>query len=104
MDISDVNNFIETVQNLVTEDTVTNYSSLTPAVISVTEGGKYFKVISGGSCWGFISKYDGHFKGIPIKVGDLMKGANWSSPAKHSRGNILDGTASYGVHGPTYLK
>jgi hypothetical protein len=53
--------------------------------------------------WGFISRYDGDYKGVPIKKGDLMKAASRDSPAKHSRGNIIDGTAAYGVWGVNYL-
>jgi len=26
------------------------------------------------------------------------------APAKHARGNIIDGTARYGVYGPEYIK
>jgi len=32
-----------------------------------------------------------------------MKAASRDSPAKHSRGNIVDGTARYGVYGVQYL-
>jgi hypothetical protein len=53
--------------------------------------------------WGFISRFDGDYKGVPIKKGDLMKAASRDSPAKHSRGNIIDGTAAYGVWGVNYL-
>jgi hypothetical protein len=53
--------------------------------------------------WGFISRYDGDYKGVPIKKGDLMKAASRDSAAKHSRGNIIDGTAKYGVYGVAYL-
>ena len=35
--------------------------------------------------------------------GDLLKAATWKAPAKHARGNIIDGTARYGVYGPEYL-
>tara|TARA_B110000238_G_scaffold143741_1_gene155038 strand:- start:590 stop:733 length:144 start_codon:yes stop_codon:yes gene_type:complete len=37
-------------------------------------------------------------------VGDLLKPASWSAPAKHARGNILNGSASYDSYGPNYLK
>ena len=51
----------------------------------------------------FISRVDGDLKGSPIKKGDLLKAATWKAPAKHARGNIIDGTARYGVYGPDYL-
>ena len=53
--------------------------------------------------WGFISTVDGTLHGAPVKVGDLLKAATWKAPAKHARGNILDGTARYGPYGPEYL-
>jgi hypothetical protein len=46
---------------------------------------------------------DGEHLGAPIKKGDLMKAASWRAAAKHSRGNIFDGTAKYGMYGPKYL-
>jgi len=81
----------------------TNFPSLTPKLIKIKQGQRYIKLISDRSVWGFISKYDGEFKGVPIKVGDLMKAASWSAPAKHSRGNVINGTTSYTTYGPSYL-
>ena len=96
--------FIGCVDELVHHEFTTKYSNLSIPKLEVKEGSKYYKLISSrGSVWGFISKYDGFHKGAPVKVGDLLMAASWSSPAKHSRGNIIDGTASYGVYGPTYL-
>ena len=74
-----------------------------PVVIG-SVGRKYIKLTCGLSAWGFISRVDGVLKGSPIKKGDLLKAAGYNTPAKHSRGNIIDGTASYGEHGPSYLK
>jgi hypothetical protein len=54
--------------------------------------------------WGFISRYDGEYKELPIKKGDLLKAASRDTPAKHSRGSIIDGTARYGVYGVEYLR
>lgn len=67
-------------------------------------GNKFIRLWQGTSCWGFISRVDGDLKGSPIKKGDLLKCASWKSPAKHARGNIIDGTARYGVYGPEYIK
>ena len=43
-------------------------------------------------------------KGSLVCVGDLLKAEGWNAPAKHSRGNIFDGTAKYTMFGPAYLK
>ena len=69
----------------------------------VEVGNKFIRLWCGTGCWGFISRVDGDLKGAPIKKGDLLKCASWKSPAKHARGNIIDGTAKYGVYGPDYL-
>jgi len=99
-----VDNFVNKVNEELLEYYTTRFSSLTPRLITIeNRGSKYVKLIHDRSVWGFISKYDGVFKGVPIKVGDLMKAASWSSPAKHSRGNIIDGTASYSEYGPSYI-
>ena len=69
----------------------------------VEVGQKYIRLWVGTSCWGFISRVDGDLKGSPIKKGDLLKAATWKAPAKHARGNIIDGTARYSTYGPEYL-
>jgi hypothetical protein len=79
-------------------DMVNQYSDL---IVEV--GNKYIRLWVGNGCWGFISRVDGDLKGEPIKRGDLLKAATWKAPAKHARGNIMDGTARYGVYGPEYL-
>ena len=71
--------------------------------LTVEIGNKFIRLWDGTSCWGFISRVDGDLKGSPIKKGDLLKCASWKAPAKHARGNIIDGTARYGVYGPEYL-
>ena len=76
-------------------------SQYTELVVEI--GNKYIRLWMGTSCWGFISRVDGDLKGAPIKKGDLLKAATWKAPAKHARGNIIDGTARYGVYGPEYL-
>ena len=73
-----------------------------PVVVEI--GNKFIRIWHGSSCWGFISRIDGDLKGSPIKKGDLLKAATWKAPAKHARGNIIDGTARYGVYGPEYIK
>jgi hypothetical protein len=104
----EVENFVKCVEELIYNDTLRNFPNLLKksgrATVEIKNNTKYYKLISNKSVWGFISKVDGIFKGSPIKVGDLLMPASWSTPAKHSRGNILDNTACYGVYGPTYLK
>jgi hypothetical protein len=75
--------------------------SWTPLVAK--KGSKFIKIQNGSMVWGFVSMYDGEFQGFPVKKGDLMKPASWRAPAKHSRGNIFDGTARYKWTGPEYL-
>jgi len=79
-------------------DMPNQYSELTVEI-----GNKFIRLWQGTGCWGFISRVDGDLKGSPIKKGDLLKAATWKAPAKHARGNIIDGTARYGVYGPEYL-
>jgi hypothetical protein len=98
-----VETFIEKVNAEIKEYYSTQLPNLTPHPIEMRVGNKFIKLISNGYVWGFISRYDGEYKGAPIKKGDLMKPAGYASPAKHSRGNIADGTARYGVYGATYL-
>ena len=72
--------------------------------LEVTKGNKYMKVMDGTTVWAFISMVDGLLKNSPIKKGDLLKPASWRTPAKHSRGDIFDGTDSWTYYGPEYLK
>ena len=98
-----VEKFIEKVNSEIEEYYATHLSNLTPPKMEIKIGNKFIKLISNRSVWGFISRYDGEYKGEPIKKGDLLKAASYASPAKHSRGNIIDGTARYGVYGVQYL-
>lgn len=98
-----VEKFVEKVNTEIQSYYSTNAPDLTPKPMEMRVGTKFIKLISNGSVWGFISRFDGDYKGVPIKKGDLMKAASYASPAKHSRGNIIDGTARYGVYGVTYL-
>lgn len=96
--------FVEEVQSTINEYYAKNFPSLKVPTLEVSIGKKYIKLIKENSVWGFISRYDGFLKGYPVKKGDLLMAAGWNSPAKHSRGNIVDGTAKYGPYGPIYLK
>ena len=98
-----VQKFITKVNSEIEEYYSTHLSNLTPKPMEMRVGSKFIKLISNGSVWGFISRYDGEYKGVPIKKGDLLKAASWKAPAKHARGNIIDGTARYSVYGPQYI-
>ena len=80
-----------------------NFSYKPYEPLKVEKGRKYIKLIDGTTVWGFVSMLDGFNKGVPVKKGDLLKPADWRSPAKHSRGNIFDGTDSWEFYGPKYL-
>jgi hypothetical protein len=82
----------------VKSDTLSQWKELTVEI-----GNKFIRLWDGTMCWGFISRVDDVLKGAPIKKGDLLKPATWKAPAKHARGNIIDGSARFGVYGPEYL-
>lgn len=96
--------FIEDVNTNITAYYKQQLPNLTPELLKVDVGSKYIRLWKGTSCWGFISRVDGDLKGAPIRKGDLLKPATWKAPAKHARGNIMDGTAKWGVYGPEYIK
>ena len=81
------------------------YSSESERVnITIKTGRKFIKVIRDNSVWGFVAKTDGTHKGVPMKMGDVLKAAGWASPAKHTRGNIFDNKQDYfSWTGPDYL-
>ena len=80
-----------------------NYSYKPYAPLQVKKGQKYIKIIDGSSVWGFVSMFEGVNKGSLVLKGDLLKPASYKSPAKHSRGNIFDGSAKWEFFGPSYL-
>ena len=81
----------------------TNFSYKPYEPLRIEKGKKYIKLIDGTTVWGFVSMLDGFNKGVVVKKGDLLKPADWRSPAKHSRGNIFEGTDSWEYYGPKYL-
>lgn len=81
-----------------------NYSHKEYTPLTVKKGQKYMKIIDEGSVWGFVSMWEGVMKGSLVCVGDLLKPATWSQPAKHSRGNIFDGSDVWNYYGPSYLR
>ena len=80
-----------------------NYTHQEYQPLTAKKGKKYIKLIDGGSVWGFVSMWEGINKGSLVCKGDLLMAAGWNSPAKHSRGNIFDGTDKWTYYGPVYL-
>jgi hypothetical protein len=80
------------------------FAGVNAPTLSIQYGNKFAKIMAGTTVWGFVAQVAGNIGGIPYAIGDLLKPATWRAPAKHSRGNILDGTAQYGMYGPNYLK
>ena len=99
-----VDNFITEVNKTIETYYAKHLTGLQPEFIQVDVGRKFIRLWKGTSCWGFISRVDDNLKGGPIKKGDLLKPATWKAPAKHARGNIIDGTAKWGVYGPEYIQ
>jgi hypothetical protein len=99
-----VNNFINEVNTKIETYYKTKLSSLRFEPVIVEIGNKFIKISHNTSVWGFISRIDGNLKGAPIRKGDLLKPASWRAPAKHARGNIIDGTQSYDTYGPSYMR
>lgn len=98
-----VSEFINKVNAEIDAYYAKNLANLIPKHLVLEVGTKFLKLWQGSTCWGFISRIDGDLKGAPIRKGDLLKPASYKAPAKHARGNVSDGTAKYGVYGPTYL-
>ena len=63
--------------------------------ITTKVGRKFIKIIRDTSVWGFVAKADGTHKGVPMKMGDVLKAASWNAAAKHTRGNIFDDNQDY---------
>ena len=101
--IDRVNGFVAKVQS----ETITHYikdlPNLVPAVISIVECSKNFKIVT--------ASHDGSSRSVYCFVskanGDIYKAATWAAPAKHVRGNIFD--ANYGwktavnLYGANYI-
>ena len=65
----------------------------------IKQGKKYIKIINDNSVKAFIVKEDGQYP-----KGTVLKPASWNLPAKHSRGNVLEGNYFVSWHGPLYLR
>ena len=98
--------FIDDVNECISTYYEKNFPNLSKKLkpVEVIIGKRYIKIVHDNSVWGFISRYEGYLKNSYVRPGDLLKAASWNSPAAHSRGNIVDGTAKYGPYGPAYLK
>ena len=89
--------WVKCCQGLVDKHRKLNYPGLCPQVLKIRWGKRYAKIIQEGSVWAFVD----------MTTGDILKPASWKAPAKHARGNILDGKMGMGwmtPYGPAYLK
>ena len=92
------------------DKTLTDEEKKYPFFTAMKDNQKYIIVPMAGNglwgpVWGFVALGNGTHKNIPYVKGDTFKPASWASPAKHVRGNILDGTTNwYDWTGPNYLK
>jgi hypothetical protein len=69
----------------------------------ITDSQSNIQGLRTSSVWGFVVIKECTVGGIDYKPGDLLKAASFKAPAKHARGNVLDGTADYDIWGPSYL-
>lgn len=86
--------YVALVQKLHDEKFARDYKNLTAPLIDISVGKKYVKLVridDGGegssSVHSFVSAVDNPKKGE--KVGDILKPATYSAPAKHPRGSIF---------------
>jgi hypothetical protein len=105
--MSDIKTQIESWIATDAQPTINSYysehlTSLTAPELTVSYGRKYARIMKESCCWAFIALSNDPSKAIVI--GDLLKPASYKTPAKHSRGNILNTTAVYDSYGPAYLK
>ena len=92
--------FLEGCQKIV-DESMRNYSW--ERKLTARKGSKYIKIIAeevgenmnSRTVWGFVERSNG----------DILKPANWKSPAKHNRGNIFDEDPLLfiGQYGPWYI-
>ena len=95
-------NWLEKVNKIRKEYWDKNFTYKEYSPLTYTKGRNYAKILDGSSVWGFVAMKDNPKKGEVM--GDLLKPASWKSPAKHSRGNIFEGTDQWEFFGPKYLK
>lgn len=94
--------FVAKIQDETNKYYAENFKNLTPSIIEISNGGKFFKVIKSDqgsrSVYCFIDK----------QTGDIYKAAGWAAPAKHVRGNIFDANFGWGtavnLYGANYLR
>ena len=96
--------WLNSVNKTIADEYKQRFPSLEPKLLTYKKGRKFVKILDGTSVWGFVSMFEGANKGSVVRKGDLLMAAGWSSPARHSRGNIFDGTDEWTFNGPKYLK
>jgi hypothetical protein len=99
--VKQLEGFVNKIQLETNKYYAQHLANLTPPVINVEEGSKFWKIITEGTqkcVYCFVSKSNG----------DIYKAASWKAPAKHVCGNIFDANFSFGkgvnMYGGTYLR
>lgn len=92
-----VEGYVAGFQEKINQNYALNYPNLTPDVLVVKKGRRYYKVVDGRSVRAFLDKTNG----------DILKPANYNAPAMHARGNLFDadfGLSRTTAYGPEYLR
>lgn len=86
-----IEKFIKHWQNKINNIYQEWYPNLDPPIFEINVGKSFVKVMANGErADAFIALKDGNNKTLGSwKKGDIFKPASWSSPAKHSRGNVF---------------
>jgi hypothetical protein len=89
--------FFEGCQRITADHYAKHYPNLSPGVWRLDPLQKRIRIVLNDASHCFVDR----------ATGDVLKPANWGTPAKHARGNIFDkanGLGSMGPYGPAYLR
>ena len=94
--------FVDAIQVQQNEYYEEHYPSLTAPTISIDKGGrKYIRIVRSDPAQRSVHCF------VEVATGNILKAAGWSAPAKHSRGNIYNGScgmSAMSIHGAHYLR
>ena len=102
-----VDMFVKGAQKKINDYHKKQFPNMKPDVLKIQKGKRYIKIVQIGvsashkSVWAFIDAKEGN------TFGDILKPASWNAPAKHSRGNVFDGSwgvNAVGPYGPAYMR
>ncbi len=98
------NSWLAGCQKMIAEHFAKHLTNLTPDVLTVEKGSKYWRVVT--NRFGDTTNRSVYCF-IDSRNGDILKSESWKRPAKTARGNILDssnGLAQMTVYGAAYLR